>query len=253
VSAPSFIIWVTGVFLEFFLLWRLVHNGLWRVYPAFFGYVAWVVSRTVVLFGVQTLAPYFFRTIYWPSEGWSVAFRFLVIWELFRQTFVKGTALNRIASVGIALLGFGALSISLYPFFVAQTYAGIISTYAAIERSFGFVQAVLILGLLLMVRYYGVQLGRNVRGISLAFGVYAAISVFNYALYDLIVGFIPYWRMISPLSFVALFGAWTWAVWIYAPNPSAVAEDTSELNLELDTWSHGWNRVISSARKTIEP
>ena len=117
------------------------------------------------------------------------------------------------------------------------------------DRSFGFVQALMILGTLVTARYYGVRCGRNVRGIALAFGAWISISTATNAMADLTNSFLPYWYYLRPLSFVVMMVVWIWALWVYEPNPPIVEGET----VELSQWTQDWNRTISAARTIIRP
>ena len=105
----------------------------------------------------------------------------------------------------------------------------------------------------MVARYYGVQLGRNLWGIAVAFGAYASVMTMNNAMVDLGHWFVPYWRLLSPLSFVAMLGMWTWAVWVYAPNPAfAVEQEAEQLSDQLSDmgqWTESWNQTVATARR----
>jgi len=119
----------------------------------------------------------------------------------------------------------------------------------ALDRSFGFVEALMILGTLVVARYYGVKCGRNIRGIALAFGAWASISTANNAMIDLANSFVPLFYYLRPLSFVIMLVVWIWALWVYEPNPPIRESEAVELN----RWTEDWNRTISTARTLIRP
>lgn len=123
----------------------------------------------------------------------------------------------------------------------------------AVERSFGFAQAVLILLILIVARYYHVQMGRNVWGIAVAFGMYSSLIIANSAFLDLLHSFLPYWTVLAPLSLVAMLAIWTWAVWIYAPNPAPVVGVMDAEDVALRSWSEGWGQTLSTVRKVMNP
>jgi len=252
VTTTSYTIFLTGVALEVCILWRLSRRQQWRQYFYFLFYVLYdFIVLDLILFGVWRFAPSLYRGFYWGSETISAALRFLVIWEVFRHTFPKGSALQQIASKGIGLvsLGLGLFSVSV--FWSLDAYSRLHSPYAALERGFGFSQAVLILGILLMARYYGVQFGRNMWGVALGFGTYVSICVVNFAVIDLQHSFLPYWQALVPLSFNAMLAVWTWAVWTYAPNPPIVTANTAEQAAQLGWWTDHWNRMLSTVRRVV--
>jgi hypothetical protein len=128
------------------------------------------------------------------------------------------------------------------------------SMYRALDRSFGFAQAILILIVLIVARYYQVQLGRNVWGMAVAFGMYSSLSTANSAFVDLFHSFFPYWALVGPLSLVVMLGMWTWAVWAFYPNPAvAGAREISDSAGDLHEWADGWGQTVSTVRKVINP
>ena len=187
------------------------------------------------------------------TEAAGLPLNFLVVWEVFRQTFPKGSSLRRLASKGFILAGFALTVFLIDAFWGFKAYTVFNSVYLALERSFGFARAVLTMGLLLVARYYEVPLGRNVWGMAVGFGTWASILTANNALFDLDHSFIPFWRIVSPLSSMAMFGIWIWAVWSYAPNPVLETVDAAAMDSNLQAWAENWDDTVSAARRIIHP
>ena len=234
-------------------MWRLLREGMWRTYGYFFLYVLWVVLRTIALASIAVLAPSSFRSVFWMEEAVCLPLNFLVVWEIFRQTFPKGSSLSKVASKGFILAGFALTFFLVDALWAFKTYAVFNSMYLALERSFGFAVAVLAMGFLLVARYYEVPLGRNVRGMAVGFGTWASILTANNALFDLDHAFIPFWRIVSPLSSMAMLGIWIWAVWSYAPNPALETVDAAAMDSNLQAWAENWDETVSAARRIIHP
>jgi len=255
--ALSLVIFVAGAVLQVVVLSLLARNSLWRAYPYFFVYVLWICLGNFFLLafylvlpsartqGTQAAAMY--ANLYWQSDAIDIVLRLLVVWEVFHQTFPKGSGLNRSLSKGLGIIAFCLLVFAGATFWGYQNYSGLRSVHLALDRSFGFVQALMILGTLLMARYYGVNYGRNVRGIAIAFGGWVSISTANSAMVDLTNSFLPYWYYLRPLSFVAMMAGWIWALWVYEPNPPIMEGEAPELS----QWTEDWNRTISAARTII--
>ncbi len=256
--ALSVAILVAGIALEVCTLLLLLRKLLWRTYPFLFSYIIWlVIGNSAIL---ATFIPYLlmapelrlhsiYPSLYWHSDTLDVVLRFLVVWEVFHQTFPKGSGLNKSLSKGLGVVAFVLLVFACATFWGYQNYTNLRSVHLALDRSFDFVQALMILGTLLMARYYGVRCGRNVRGIALAFGGWVSISTVNSAMVDLTNSFLPYWYYLRPLSFVLMMVVWIWALWVYEPNPPIVESGTIELN----QWTEDWNRTVSAARTIIRP
>jgi hypothetical protein len=244
----------SGAALEALLLWRLAKGGMFRHYPCFSVFVGCLVSQYIALFVALRLAPSQYPAWYWGSGAVNVCLRFLLVWEVFHQTFPKASPLHRMVSRQAALGAVALISISTGMLWAIQNYSKSHSVYLAMDRSFGFVQAVLILAILSLARYYHVPIGRNIWGIAVGFGMYSSLSTAASALIDLRrSSFFPYWYFLSPLSFVAMLGMWTWAVWIYAPNQLATANEIIDPAGDAGRWAENWGRAVSSARKVLHP
>lgn len=243
------LIFVAGVVLELGALLLLLRNSLWRVYARLFTYVVWLLIGNSAILITFLFFPTVYPSLYWHSDSIDVVLRFFVVWEVFHQTFPKSSGLNRSLSKGLGIIALGLLIFACSTFGVYQNYAGLRSLHLALDRSFGFVQALMILGTLATARYYGVRCGRNVRGIALAFGGWVSISTATNAMADLTNSFLPYWYYLRPLSFVSMMAVWIWALWVYEPNPPIRESDA----VELSQWTQDWNRTISTARTIIRP
>jgi len=253
VDAASYVSVLIGLALELCLVWRLLREKMWRTYGYFFLYVVWAALRTVVLPCIAYLAPTRFPSVFWTEEAVCLPLNFLVVWEIFRQTFPKGSSLSRIASKGFILAGFALAIFLVDAFWGFKAYVFFNSLYLALERSFGFAVAVLTMGFLLVARYYGVPLGRNVWGMAVGFGTWASILTANNALFDLDHSFIPFWRFVSPLSSMTMLAIWIWAVWSYAPNPVLETGDAAAMESDLNAWTENWDHTVSSTRRIIHP
>jgi hypothetical protein len=253
------LICVAGPVLELGALALLLRDGRWRSYTLFFAYTTWLfLANSAILITSLYLpaegqainwAGRVYPALYWNIDSIDVVLRFVVVWEVFHQVFPKSSGLNKSLSKGLAIIAFALLVVACATFWGYQTYTGLRSLHLALDRSFGFIQALMILGTLLMARYYGVRCGRNIRGIALAFGGWVSISTATNALADLNSSFVAYWYYLRPLSFVVMIGVWIWALWVYEPNPPISESEPVELN----QWTEEWNRTISAARTIIRP
>ena len=245
----SFAICIAAVTLELCAVVLLLRNSLWRVYAFFFTYAIWVLIANSAMLVTDLYFRSFYPVVYWQIDGIDLLVRLLVVWEVFRQTFPKSSGLNRSFSKGLGIIALVLLAFACATFLDYANYTGLRPLHLALERSFGFVQAIMIFGILVMARYYGVQYGRNIRGIASAFGAWASISTANSAMLDLSVSFRPYGDYFRPISFVAMLVVWVWALSVYEPNPPIMESEAVELN----QWTQDWNRTISAARTMIRP
>ena len=255
----SLAIFTTGVLLECTAVLLLLRRSLWRVYPRLFGYLIWLLVGNAALLLTDFYFHSLYPTIYWQTDKIDILLRLLVVWEVFRQTFPRNSGLSRSFSKGLGKIALGLLAVACVTFWAylnyglpslanpAQSRVASWRPHLALDRSFGFVEALMILGILVVARYYGVKCGRNIRGIALAFGAWASISTANDAMIDLANSFVPLLYYLRPLSFVIMLVVWIWALWVYEPNPPIIESDA----VELDQWTQDWNRTISTARTII--
>ena len=250
---------VAAVGLELATVLLLLRKRVWRSYTLFFVYATWLfLANSAILVTFLYLpaegqainwARRVYPALYWNIDSIDVVLRFVVVWEVFHQVFPKSSGLNKSLSKGLAIVAFALLAVACVTVWGYQNYTGLNSIHLALDRSFGFVQAIMILGTLAMARYYGVRYGRNIRGIAIAFGGWASISTANSAMVDLTNSFRPFGDYLRPLSFVLMLACWIWALWVYAPNPP-IPESEGE---DLARWAEEWNRTVSAARTMIRP
>ena len=250
-SGASYLIFALGLVLEVLLVSRLLTGGLWRRYPYFFSYVVFFVVQTFVLFAILKRAPNTYAMWYWRSGMANLWMRFFVLGEVFLQAFPGRSSLRRMISGGFTIAIFIVATLVTGMLWGIDAYGKSHSIYLALERSFGFAQAVLVLLVLTVARYYQVELGRNTWGIAVAFGMYSSLATANSAFVDLLHSFFPYWRLLGPLSLVVLLAMWTWAIWAYYPNPEPAV--LTERTSDFDEWSDGWGRTVSTVRKAMNP
>ncbi len=257
----SFAICITAIALEFGAVLLLLRRSLWREYPFFSIYALWLLTANCAILVTDLFFRRLYPALYWHIDSIDIVLRLLVVWEVFRQTFPKNSGLSRSFSKGLGIVAVGLLIVACVTFWGYQNY-GLPSLaypaqsrvaswrpHLALDRSFGVVEALMILGTLVVARYYGVRCGRNIRGIAFAFGAWASISTANSAMIDLANSFVPLFYYLRPLSFVFMLVVWIWALWLYEPNPP-IEESADE---DLSRWTEDWNRTISAARTMIRP
>jgi hypothetical protein len=245
----SFAINVVGLALELATVVALLRKGLWRAYTFFFAYAIWLFAANCAILIADVYFRGVYPAVYWHIDSADILLRLLVVWEVFRQTFPKKSGLNRSLSKGLGIAALVLLGLACATLLGYRNYSALRPLHMALDRSFGFAQATMILGTLVVARYYGLRFGRNVRGIALGFGTWASISTLNSAMVDLAPSFSRFGNYLRPVSFVFMLVVWIWALWVYEPNPPIRESEAVELN----QWTEDWNRTISTARTIIRP
>src|ERR1700693_597363 len=112
----------SGAALETLLALRLLEGGLWRGFSYFSFLVGYGIGQHIALFAVFHLAPIDYPAWYWGSGVIHLFLGFLLIWEVFRQTFPKASPLHRMVSRQAALGTITLISISTGLLWAIETY-----------------------------------------------------------------------------------------------------------------------------------
>jgi hypothetical protein len=222
----AYIIPSVGTFLEAVLCWRFASRRLWIHWPYFAVFVFFTFLRDVSLFPVSRYEPRWFAGFYWRGETISLFLRFLVVWEFFRGLFPERSSLHELAWKVLM-----SAELVILPALLLLSWSQTSSTHLvyahlspAFEQYLSLAQVLLLLGPAALARYYGVSLGRNVWGMGLGFGIYLSVCSMNFAGLQISHNFAPYWRLLSPLTFMGMIVLWLWALWDYEPTPNSAEE-----------------------------
>lgn len=228
----SYILPCVAVFFESLLLWRLLVKRLGWSYPYLSAFVIFTMIRDVGLFPVFWWKPGWFAVVYWRTETISLFLRFALIWEFFRGLFPQRLMLHHIAWKMLQVIGLGVMPIVLILSWrqASEMHLGYAYLSPSFEQYLSLVQVLLLLAPTTIARYYRLHLDRNMRGLGLGLGVYLSICSINFAGWQLFRGFRPYWRLISPVTFIGMIVVWLWAFW----EPSLFVVSVSETGVDLE-------------------
>lgn len=251
-SIGSTVLAIVGVLIEVVLLWRILHARLWRYFPYFSVYIVYLSLETIVFVALLVFWPKFYPATYWIDETITMLFWFLLIWEVFRQAFSGRTQMFRIVSrILIGILCVLALTYAVLGGGAYMHRLGFI--LPDLRRQIGMVQLALLAVVLVTSRYYGIALTRNVWGMALGFGVYASVSVINFADYELRGAFATYVLYLRPVSFIAMIAVWTWAFWEYTPAERVLTQGVDAQTSNTVQWKHMWARAFGIIRRILQP
>ncbi len=234
-----------GLLLELVILWRCAQARLWQQYPFFYVYLGYIFARTIAIFVVTQFQFPAYAVAYWLTAAAADLLRFLVAWEVFRQSFAFAVAARRIVGQVLFLL----LIVLTAVLFLGTKSPGLF--FADFERKSSFIQATMVVVTLALARYYSLPLGRNIWGMALGLGMYVSMAIVNFAALELVKSFFPYWRFIRPLSFIGMLGVWAWALWSYAPNPRPATAALEVYERGLAHWAQAWSDVRAALRKAV--
>ena len=117
-------------------------------------------------------------------------------------------------------------------------------------------QAALLFGLLGLLAYYAIPLGRNLKGIVYGYGLFLVSNLVALTLRG-VVGqrFQEIWQYLQPSSYLAVLLAWCWTLWSYAPAPRPEHEPELENDYETLVAATKWRLRILRSRvwRGIQP
>jgi hypothetical protein len=220
--------------LEALTLFRGIRGGLISKYPFFYAFVAGVLVLDGPTLYVYKELPGLYRTWYWSAEFLTLVLACGIVLEVFRHVLLPYPGAERFARVtGIFAFALILLSTGVYPLLARS--GSVSGTIEDLERNVRSVQAVFLFAILLLISYYGIQIGKNMKGMIVGYGLSIAASLVSMAAYSYADGrFAAIARITQQLGYTLRDGIWVVGLWSYAPNPvdapsARIEEDYGQL------------------------
>src|SRR5260370_10027325 len=160
------------------LLVRSTQGRFYRRYPTFYFYLGSVLIVSVPRFAVFTFRASSYPAFYWYSQYFAATIGYAVILEIYSQAFKKYRGAVRVAN-GLLLCILAAVILNI----VAGAASGSAwppgETMAALERDIRALQSVLLFGIIALLAYYKVPIGRNLVVIVVGYRFYVATNVIS--------------------------------------------------------------------------
>jgi hypothetical protein len=216
-----------GLLLEVVILARSIQTKLYAKYSLFYAYLASVLGASLFLYiAAVTTSPSRYPKVFWDTELITMALGCGVIVEISRHVFADHPSLDRFAR-WIAIIVFGAIFLvfAIHALFLPHWKPA--ANPADLERDLRIAQAIALLTIVSLTGYYGIEIGKNMKGMILGFGVYVGASIITLTL-RLFIGirFSPIWRFVGPFSYIAALAIWLAALWSYQPVPAKAQQLT---------------------------
>ncbi len=215
----SLYVWPVGILLEGLIVFRAFRSKALARYPFFFTYIACALADDILGYIHYWLTGSASYGV-WLGEFLALIVECGVILEIFRCVLSPYPGAERFAriagfSVFVAISSFALI----YPLMMPTwSRAG---TMYELARDLRTVQAIFLLGLFGVIRYYGIAIGKNMRGMSLGYGLYVGAALVGMAVRSYAGVPLPgTWNVITQqASYLAALLIWTTALWSYHPNP----------------------------------
>lgn len=221
------------------MMWR---RQLRQEFPLFFSYAIFQSIQNILLFALRPYYKEYFYT-YWVTVILAVLIEFAVVYEIFAHVFQPYEALRRIAMV---LFRWAALVLVMVAVVTAtgngqSSLHRIMVTLLALERSIRVMQVGLVLFLFLFSQQVGLTQRHRVFGISLGFGITAAVDLTAATMAsNMNAGSHMGIALLSSGAFVAAACVWTYYMKIEEPERVKVehAMEAGRLNYALNGAIH---------------
>jgi hypothetical protein len=217
----TLVLWLCGPIAESLIIWRGWKMGMLRRFPFFFAYVASVFCADVSLFVLY----YVVKSPAYPvwsarAELFNIVLGYSVVWEIFRHVLSRYPGVERFAQiVGLIVFVFILGFVAIYPILTSGTPEPH-SQKVSIERDFLTVQCVFLLGMFSVIYYYGLEVGKNLRGMIVGYGIWLGASVITLALTSYFGSVFDALRiLVQPLAYLLSLVVWLTALWRYSPIP----------------------------------
>ena len=215
----------------------------------FYIYLTHVLLLSCLRYYLYYFNPGAYRTIYWYTQFLSVAVGCCVIWEIYGQTLAAYPGTLRMARqvvFGIFIVVVAkALSNSL-----DGPIWGPAETVLDLERNLRTVQALLLLAVLGLLKYYMIPIGRNLRGIVLGYGFFIGALVVTNTLWSHLGDTFQIWLQYSQsTAWLVTLLIWSATLWTYDPNPTPEAE--IEIERDYEWLSARTEQAVAKARGHI--
>jgi len=209
----------SGLLLEFLLLGRGLQAHLLKRYYFFFIYIGSVIFFTSAMILANWSAPTtLYARWYWPLQLGTLITGYGILLEILKHVLAPYPGAERFARVsGMAAFGVIVLVAVLGPLVSPHWSPGSVIDF---ERNLRTVQALFICGLLAVISYYGIGMGRNMKGMILGYGLYILTSLVSLAVRVYVERPLGLAWLLQPLSFDISLIIWLVALWSYCPNPA---------------------------------
>ena len=226
-------VWWAGNVVLGVLLYRGLRHRLVREYPVFYGYAAYVLCSSLVLFRLSLVSRQAYSLGHWAADFVAVLFGVGVTWEIYDTILAGYPGVRRmgrslITTVVLVLLAKFVVDLA------AQPVRVLLPTTVELERNLRFGQATLLLAILSLLGYYRVSLGRNVACLLYGYTLFIATAVANLTLRSALgPRFQPWWTVLQPLAYVVTLVMWCVGLWSRETNPlpsPALEQDYARLS-----------------------
>lgn len=244
-----FLIWVLGLLLRLASLFRAAKSKIVSRYSFFYTYLLATATADIIALILWRIDRPSYQRSYWALQFVTLLIGCGLILEIFRHALSSYRGAEKFA-IAVGLFTFGGV----FCFAISYRILASPSNQASfeLERNVRTVQAILLFGILAVIFYYGIPLGRNLRGLIGGYGLYIVTSLATLAI-RAYAGprFNGTWNVVQPLSFVVSLAIWLVAFWSYYPNPAP--DSAIPLEEDYEALAKRTRRALAELTRTARP
>ena len=241
------LVWAVGLLIRLVALFRGLRAKILARYPFFYVYLLSTFVADLITFILWRFSQASYQNSYWILQFLTLLIGCGIVLEAFRHVLSPYRGAEKFATA-VGLFTFGAI------FCFAIAYRLVVSSpdraLFELERNVRTVQALFLSGILMVVSYYRIPIGKNLKGMISGYGLYIVTSLSTLAIRAYAgPGFNNTWNVIQPLSFDASLTIWLVALWSYQPNPAP--DPTVPLEEDYEMLARRTRRALASMRSHL--
>jgi hypothetical protein len=175
----AMVLWITPIVIQSIIVIIMLRRRLAAVFPVFFAYTVLIPARETLLLFIRH-RPAMSSRIYWWGEAAAVLLGLGIIYEVARHLVQPYPSIRRLALRFFWIVAIVALTSGLIMFLSADVPNQpdpIFEAIILLERSGRFLQACLLIVLILLMSRLGLTWHYYAIGIALGFGAYSAADL----------------------------------------------------------------------------
>ncbi|MGB7311173.1 MAG: hypothetical protein WBC67_19080 [Candidatus Acidiferrales bacterium] len=256
----SLIVWQLALGLRVVILFRGFRAKALRRFPFFYVYTFCALAGDLFVYWTWKWAsetkPEAYQHAYWIAQFLTLLIGCGIVLEIFRHILAPYPGADKFATA-VALVSFAAIfCFAIVYQLLAPDRSALRGTTFVLERDVRTVQALFLFGILAVISYYRIPIGKNLKGMITGYGLYIVTSLFTLAA-RAYAGprFNSAWNVIQPFSFDLSLTIWLIALWSYQPNPAP--DPAVPLEEDYEALARRTKRTLASMRshltKTARP
>jgi hypothetical protein len=213
-------IWIAGLVLELAILSRALATRMYAHFPIFYSYIFCVFASSATLWHFYRTNDRVYTKLFWTFEFITLMIGYGVVLEIMHHAFKDYPGADRFARYAglgafAAIFLWLGISAALHKLPIEITALG--RRIDGFERDLRIVQAIFLGIVAVLAVHYGIELGKNVRGLALGMGFFISVCIVNMALRVVFNDrYQPIFGELQSAAYVFSLSVWLVALWSHA-------------------------------------